>query len=150
MAARLSESVREAAVKCLSECEAFKPDRTDCYKSLPVLKGHTLPAYRHTGPIPASSNRMLSRNFPERSSAHPSEDQTNRKWLVAAGEVKLASVVLSGLHQQEFPPPSVSLSDTSTLLRRRAKRRIKVGVYYIKYARRDPTCPHSGGVAAAQ
>ena len=136
MAARLSESVREAAVKCLSECEAFKPDRTGCY--------------RHTGPIPASSNRMLSRNFPERSSAHPSEDQTNRKWLVAAGEVKLASVVLSGLHQQEFPPPSVSLSDTSTLLRRRAKRRIKVGVYYIKYARRDPTCPHSGGVAAAQ
>lgn len=123
----------EAAVKCLSEWEAFKPDRAGCYKSLPV------PAYTHTRPIPASLNRI----FPERRSDHPSEDQTNRKWHLAAGGVKLASVVLSGLHHQEFPPPSVSLSDTTTLLRRRAKRRIKVGVYYIKYTRRAHTAEES-------
>lgn len=39
------------------------------------------------------------------------------------------------------PPPPVSLSDMATLLRCRAQRQIKVGIYYIKCTCCDLMCP---------
>lgn len=84
---------------------------------------------------------------------------TNRKCHFTGraekADIKMRSwhVVLSGVHHQEFPPPSVSLSDMATLLRCRAKRQIKVGIYYIKYTCCDLMCPavaYAGNVTAAQ